>query len=449
MAHSIISATTTTGTNSITIDFTIKDTDVPPSAYNINYIIRGQSANALAPCTYFQVGSEYRAMVSITFEGYTALTGIFKAARYGVWSPTYKVTTEVEQAYSPSEYYPNYYPTVKHQWIYNPANGDWSSLGQADNCVAHAITTLKEIHEHREGRGSSNWYSINWVYGNRGSGHHVGEGMYTNEALQQLQTQGVPLYSDMAEYNWQYPDNRKYYDSGSLKGAKYLYEQSYANASTRGKAELQKINSYTMYLQKMDNVNAVKNAIASDGGVLVDFAISSNFDNVFWSLNNGIVPEHPDNLTGSWHTMVIIGWKKIDNRTWWICHNNWGNWADNGVCYIPVDYVCVSKYYKVTDWSSPRWTRWTTKVKQGETFNITARDWNDFIDFVKSVYTRNGWSIPTMTYVVKDALFYATRFNEVKNAIGSKLSTGITDRVAGQDILASYFHKMEDRVNKL
>ena len=116
---------------------------------------------------------------------------------------------------------------------------------------------------------------------------------------------------------------------------------------------------------------------------------------------------------------------------------------------MPLDYVCFSRYFKVVDWSSPKWTRWTTKVKQGEDFNITAQDWNDFIDFIKSVYTRNGWTQPTMAYVSANQDFLAARFNEVKNAIGSKLSTGITDRVAGQDILASYFHTMEDRINKL
>lgn len=60
--------------------------------------------------------------------------------------------------------------------------------------------------------------------------------------------------------------------------------------------------------------------------------------------NNGIVPlpKTNDKLLGG-HSSALIGWKVIDNKTYYINFNSWGDdVGDNGLFYIPEDYPFYS-----------------------------------------------------------------------------------------------------------
>ena len=86
----------------------------------------------------------------------------------------------------------------------------------------------------------------------------------------------------------------------------------------------------------------------NDGGVLVEL----NSYNEFYSANNngGIVPEYFSGDTIDGHAMVIIGWKKINSISYWICHNSWGDWVgDNGIYYLPFWTNKDVWYYYVED----------------------------------------------------------------------------------------------------
>jgi C1A family cysteine protease len=44
--------------------------------------------------------------------------------------------------------------------------------------------------------------------------------------------------------------------------------------------------------------------------------------------------------------MVMLGWKTIGSKEYWICQNSWGEkWGDNGLCYVPYDYKNIDTFY--------------------------------------------------------------------------------------------------------
>lgn len=95
---------------------------------------------------------------------------------------------------------------------------------------------------------------------------------------------------------------------------------------------------------------------------------------------------------------------------------------------------------KPVDWN------WSTSVRTAMTskgaFNLTATEWNNFIENVSDTikwYNNNSSYNLNGAKVSVGEIFSATKFNLVKNAIGGITSTGITDRKAGDEILGDYF----------
>jgi len=44
------------------------------------------------------------------------------------------------------------------------------------------------------------------------------------------------------------------------------------------------------------------------------------------------------------HAILIVGFKEIDNKNYFIVRNSWGTeWGDNGYCYMPFEYVLNEK----------------------------------------------------------------------------------------------------------
>jgi hypothetical protein len=260
---------------------------------------------------------------------------------------------------------------VTDQYVWGAGDGPdpngWES--QAASCVANAICTMKEIHEYRQ-IGTSNQYSIGWVYGNRLETDWQGEGMIVSEALDRLITDGVPIFTELPEIenngwqSWTYPDTYFYDDwvdgSESIIGAKTLVDNNYSNVVNN--ARIAKISSYQEISVETANLDAIKQSIIDNGSVLIETYIANNFDWLGGSGCDGIVPPVDYNIevdeVKSKHCMVIVGWKIISGTTYWIVHNNWGNWwwgdeNRRGYCYMPLDYENILYYYLVIDYLQP------------------------------------------------------------------------------------------------
>ena len=270
----------------------------------------------------------------------------------------------------PSEYLPTFYPRVTDQWVWGAGDGPdsegWQS--QASSCVANAICTMKEIHEYRQ-LGTANKYSIGWVYGNRLETDLQGETMRITEALNRLIADGVPVYTDLPENlipehsaSWSpYPDTYFYYDwtdnGQSIIGAQTLVENNYDSVVSN--ARFAKISSYQTISAGSANIDTIKQSIIDNGAVLIYTYIANNFDNLGGEGCTGIVPAVDYNIeidgNKTIHTMAITGWKIISGTTYWIVHNNWGNWwwgdeNRRGYCYMPLDYSNIINYYLVVDY---------------------------------------------------------------------------------------------------
>ena len=78
MSHRIISHSFSVSGGNVTIEFNIEDSQEPPSHYNLNYIIRGETANVLMPTGLrIIVAGKWRTFISLTYQGRTELTGVF------------------------------------------------------------------------------------------------------------------------------------------------------------------------------------------------------------------------------------------------------------------------------------------------------------------------------------------------------------------------------------
>lgn len=92
---------------------------------------------------------------------------------------------------------------------------------------------------------------------------------------------------------------------------------------------------------------------------------------------------------------------------------------------------------------------WSNSKTQGGIFNLTASEWNSFTTRINEFRVYKNLSPISFTQATKGGTFTAAMFNQAKNAIGGMAATGISDRQAEQDILASYFQTLRDRLNSL
>ena len=94
---------------------------------------------------------------------------------------------------------------------------------------------------------------------------------------------------------------------------------------------------------------------------------------------------------------------------------------------------------------------WDTAKTSEASFNVTASEWNKLIDKVTEIYTYLGWANYQDTYPITKVssgdIFYAERFNEVRDAIGNLHSTGISTKTAGDIITASDLNQLVTSLN--
>lgn len=100
--------------------------------------------------------------------------------------------------------------------------------------------------------------------------------------------------------------------------------------------------------------------------------------------------------------------------------------------------------------AKPDYFEWTNSKSSNKSFNVTAEEWNRLIDTVIAVHEYMGEyneSAYPMTKVEKGEPFYADYFNEVRFAIGSVYSTGLSDKSSGDPIKASDLNQLVTSIN--
>jgi len=414
--------------------------------------------------------SNMKSETTHTFRARITLSGVTSD-----WSSYTSVTTPAYPTSLPTDYYPPYKPQTTHQWVWNTANGTWS--GQANNCVATSIATMKEIHEKRERGTSYLSYSTGWVYGNRLSTDLQTEGMDVNQALNRVKAEGVPQWNLLPENSLRYyPDNYYYYDNvvGTYDptpvaiGAKTLVNNNKNTISITNDAIKQKIDSFTQYGSNdwmgtqngfgKNIIENIKQRIISDGTVLLSIGMPPALDRLSVGavdyVSTGYVPDTFSTTIRGYHCVNIIGWKIIGGKTWWIIHNNWGaTWgdsADAGRAYISIEWDYIYSFYTVLDYIASSDFYWsTTPNPSGSTFNITSYDWSQFCTKINLKRATKGLSTIIFTNVTTGTVLTAVIFNEVRNGISSMITTSVPVVATNGLIYSSYFTQLATDFNNI
>lgn len=94
-----------------------------------------------------------------------------------------------------------------------------------------------------------------------------------------------------------------------------------------------------------ENIDIIKQAIYDNKGVIMGFA----GDNEGWQGKDGIVyPPKADNLKPWGHSVLGIGWKKINGQDYLIILNSWSeNWGVGGLGYIHPSYFGTGNIFSI------------------------------------------------------------------------------------------------------
>ena len=201
---------------------------------------------------------------------------------------------------------------------YIPSN--YHVFDQADTqmCCACAIAGSRYIYELRDS-GNEKLFSPGYIYGNRFEssvldGVYEGEGMYLKDAMKQLIQKGIC-----------------YYDTHNMISlysfCKSYYQHNMEKMDTE--AHPFRISSY----YAVNTTSEIKRAIMETGSVICSFLVTSGW---FGVKKDGIIPV-TGNIEGG-HAVLIVGWKIIDGKEYWIILNSWGTeWGDHGFGYVEKD----------------------------------------------------------------------------------------------------------------
>lgn len=189
--------------------------------------------------------------------------------------------------------------------------------GSVGSCVAHACATAMGYGELKGGRPAHN-FSRGFIYGNRRPLDFQGEGMFTRQALKQLNHCGDCEYIDFP-YNETYPS------------VKARIEKDKDNLLK--KAEPFKILNYFRCYSN----DEVKTTLMNQGAVIICVPVYESF------AAECPLPKRGEKNRGG-HAMCIIGWDK----TGWIVQNSWSKaWGKKGCLHLPYEYP-VDEFWGIT-----------------------------------------------------------------------------------------------------
>ena len=213
---------------------------------------------------------------------------------------------------NPIEYIPSYNITPFDQ-------------GETLMCCACAVAMSRYIEELNDSK-NTDYFSPAYIYANRANsvvveGVYEGEGMYLKDALKQLTKFGDCKFTSFISF-------------GTYNDLKSKYGK--VNTTLDKEAYPYRVSSY--YAVKTNN--EIKKAILTTGSVLASFIITNGW---YTTGKDGIINSH-GNIEGG-HAVLIIGWKVINDKQYWIILNSWGSeWGDNGLGYIETTEMMMEAY---------------------------------------------------------------------------------------------------------
>ena len=187
-------------------------------------------------------------------------------------------------------------------------------------CVEHVLSSLVEYHNLIE-TGKYRKFSTEFIYGTRGIGYYVGDGMVIRDALKTVQKYGDCYYADC-------PGNHDTADA--MKNINEKMEEY------RDLAYPHRIGSY----YRVRTQEEIKTALMNHGPVVISMTCK---DSAYIADDTYCYPQDAEN--SGRHCVLIVGW----NENGWIIQNSWGAlYAGDGYFTLPFDFK-INEAWGTTD----------------------------------------------------------------------------------------------------
>lgn len=90
---------------------------------------------------------------------------------------------------------------------------------------------------------------------------------------------------------------------------------------------------------------------------------------------------------------------------------------------------------------------WNVSVVQGQSFNMTASEWNRFLTRINEFRTYKSYNNASFNYAIQGATAYASQYNEARNAIAVLSASVPPVRSSTNNILASDVNQLVTALN--
>lgn len=192
------------------------------------------------------------------------------------------------------------------------------------SCVAHSLSSILEYYNNKQNNNPAEM-SVGYIYGNRSTSEHKGEGMVMRDALEVVRKYG-DVYKD--DFNSGFP-----FDNLEVPTSIVLYEMKKNDLYDKGYPH--RISQYC----RVNSVNAIKASLYAGNPVLMAMMWYDDMEVI-----DGVLTTSYSNCAGG-HCMFIYGWNEIG----WKVQNSWGEeWGVNGTMIVPYE-MPIEEFWTLTD----------------------------------------------------------------------------------------------------
>lgn len=192
------------------------------------------------------------------------------------------------------------------------------------SCVAHSLSSILEYYNSVQ-NGNPTEMSVGYIYGNRSTSEHKGEGMIMRDALEVVRKYGDVYKSDFCVG---FP-----FDNLEVPTSLILYEMKKEDLYDKGYPH--RISQYC----RVTSANAMKASLMAGNPVLIAMEWFNDMEVV-----DGVLTTNYEGCAGG-HCMFIYGWNEIG----WKVQNSWGeDWGVNGTMIVPYD-MHIEECWTLTD----------------------------------------------------------------------------------------------------
>ena len=199
--------------------------------------------------------------------------------------------------------------------------------GRTNMCGACSFSVLRYMQE-KDQSNPKEPFSPAFTYANRLPGEEF-EGMYLRSICKKG-LEGVVPYHEFPGF--------------------YSYAQCKKEFLPRKNELLEKASNFKISkYYKCSSREQIQSAIITTKGVLVGVYV---YDSLMNPNKKGIVEYNPSKDIKNYggHCVILVGWKEIDGKFYWVLHNSWGkNYGINGRVYLPEEYPWTEDPYAVVD----------------------------------------------------------------------------------------------------